>query len=299
MLGDEIFSKKIEQLEKRQDAMIRYASMTMERQLMKLIQDALTDQLRLDKDGNILSTEENLKILNKIDQVFIKFDSVYGSSMMQRIIEDFDIISQFNYDYFDIIRDVSKQRYDQYAKETDSWLRTSIGLDIKGIPTSSGYLDNLVNDKTLLDEVKHLTYNAVSGQIPLSEFTKGLQTKIEGGKDSDGYLSKYYRTYAYDKYQEYDRANNQIFANKLKLTNFIYTGGLIDDSREFCQDKNNEIFTIEEAKEWKNDATLLKTKAEKETGVLEGYNPIINMGRWRCRHTARFISDAMAKELKK
>lgn len=178
MIGDDIFRKKIEDLERRQDKMLNYVSTVMERQLLKLITDALNKSLKTDEDGNVLSTEENLRILEKIDQVFSRFDKVYGGSMLSRIVEDFNTISAYNYDYFDLLKTMPAERYKKYAQEVDSWLKTSIGLNKKGVPVSGGYLDNLVNDKTLRDEIKTLTYNAVSAQIPLSEFTEGIHTKL-------------------------------------------------------------------------------------------------------------------------
>lgn len=299
MIGDDIFRKKVADLERRQDKMLNYVSTVMERQLLKLITDALNKSLKTDEEGNVLSTEENLRILEKIDQVFSRFDKVYGGSMLSRIVDDFNTISAYNYDYFDLLKSMPADRYKKYASEVDSWLKTSIGLNKKGVPVSGGYLDNLVNDKTLRDEIKTLTYNAVSSQMPLSEFTEGIYTKLTTTPDADGWLTRYYRAYAYDKYQEYDRANNKVFANKLGLTDFIYAGGLIDDSREFCKERNNKVFTLEEAQKWKDDPDLPKSKAERESGTLEGYVPELNMGRWRCRHVARFVSKEMASEFRK
>lgn len=299
MEGDSIFKEKLKQLEARQDKMLGYVTFTMEKQLLKAITDAMFETIET-KDGMILNTQANLRIMAALDRVFNKFDKVYGGSLMNKIIEDFDVISKYNYDYFELFSGkgkAAKDRYAGYARQVDSWLRVSIGLDEKGKPTQKGYLDNLVNDPTLRDEIKTMTYDAVSGQLPIGEFTKGLQTKIEGSGDAEGWLTKYYRAYAYDKYQEYDRANNLVFAKKLKLKYFIYAGGLIDDSREFCQERNNKVFSTEEAETWKDDPTLPRTKAEKESGTLEGYVPELNMGRWNCRHVARWVSEAAAREL--
>lgn len=299
MSGDQIFKEKLKQLHERQDKMIGYVSMTMEKQLLKAITDAMLSNLST-KDGIIEGNTANLEILYAIDRVFDKFDKVYGGSLMNRLIDDFGVISRYNYDYFEMFSMESKsavKRYKAINTEVDTWLRASIGLDKKGVPTSNGYLDNLVNNKDLRDEIKTMTYDAVSGQLPIAEFTRGLQTKIQGSEDADGWLTKYYRAYAYDKYAEYDRANNLAFANKLKLKWFIYAGGLIDDSREFCEKRNNILFTTQEAQSWKDDPTLPRTKAERESGNLEGYVPELNMGRWNCRHVVRWISEGLAKTL--
>lgn len=299
MTQEQIFKEKVKQLEARQDRMLKYVSVTMERQLLKAITDSMIKNLDT-KDGVIADTKSNLEMLYAIDRVFDKFDKIYGGSLMNRIVDDFGTIAKYNYDYFELFaieNKSAKARYKLIAKDVDSWLRVSIGIDKKGNPTANGYLDQLVNNKDLRNSIKSMTYDAVSGQLPLAEFTKGLQTKIVGAEDADGWLTKYYRTYAYDRYQEYDRANSLVFAKKLKLKYFIYAGGLIDDSREFCEERNNKVFSTDDTKTWKDDPTLPKTKAERESGNLEGYVPELELGRWNCRHMTRWISEDLAKEL--
>ncbi|HNR55534.1 MAG TPA: hypothetical protein PKJ19_10215, partial [Flavobacteriales bacterium] len=103
----------------------------------------------------------------------------------------------------------------------------------------------------------------------------------------------------FDTYQYLDRASSDAYATKLGLDAFIYAGGLIETSRDFCIKRNGKVFSRKEAeREWPKDPTLPRTKKERESGVLVGYDPLRDMGRWNCRHRIRFISDALAEQLR-
>ena len=49
---------------------------------------------------------------------------------------------------------------------------------------------------------------------------------------------------------------------------------------------------------WKNDPTLPRKTSERDSGTLVGYDPLVDMGRWNCRHRTRFISRELAQELR-
>lgn len=65
----------------------------------------------------------------------------------------------------------------------------------------------------------------------------------------------------------------------------IYQGGLIQDSRQFCKERNNKVFTKAEIESWK--------ELEWE-GKPENYDPFINVGGTGCRHTLDWISIELA-----
>ena len=47
--------------------------------------------------------------------------------------------------------------------------------------------------------------------------------------------------------QQYDAAYNSKLADEFDMNYFVYQGGLIDDSRDFCAAHNNKVWTREEA----------------------------------------------------
>ena len=94
-----------------------------------------------------------------------------------------------------------------------------------------------------------------------------------------------------------DRQASDDYGTALKFKWFSYEGGLIETSRKFFIDRDGQVFNTVEIERWRKDPTLPKTTKERESGVIVNYTPWIDMGRWNCRHRARWISEQMARRL--
>ncbi len=105
-------------------------------------------------------------------------------------------------------------------------------------------------------------------------------------------LQRYLRQYAYDSFNNVFEAGNNLAAQALGLEYFIYEGTVIDTTRPFCAKKAGKVFSTEEAKEWVNDADLIDKKTR------GSYRPLIERGRYNCRHQIRYISDTLAFTLR-
>ena len=103
-------------------------------------------------------------------------------------------------------------------------------------------------------------------------------------KGDDAVLQRYYRTFVHDTFGQVIRIADLKMANELGLEHFIYAGGLIETSRHFCVKKNDKVFHKSEANKWKNDPDL----PGKESN--QSYNPLIDLGRWNCRHHLIWVS---------
>lgn len=129
---------------------------------------------------------------------------------------------------------------------------------------------------------------SISSNPSLKDYTNGLEGLIVGNKNTAGVLQKYYRQYAYDSYSQVSEISNREFANALDLKYFIYEGSIIDTTRAFCASKAGKVFSIEEAlTEWPKDKNLL---GDRSTYIA----PLIERGRWNCRHMIRYIPDELA-----
>ena len=116
-----------------------------------------------------------------------------------------------------------------------------------------------------------------------------------GSAEVNGVMERYFKGYVLDAHQQFDRGINKEYGNRLKLDTFVYQGGLIETSRDFCRKRDNKVFTEEEAAKWVNDADLPRTAKERSSGVVTDYNPLEDLGRWNCRHRTRYISRALAR----
>jgi hypothetical protein len=171
------------------------------------------------------------------------------------------------------------------------YISERIGISEKGNILKGSYLDSLSQNPEVRRELKNYVINSVAGQKNYAEYLRGMKELIVGNDQVEGTLQRYYRQFAYDTYNQVDSAINKNFADSLGLTHFIYTGSLIKNSREFCIKRAGKVFSIEETKDWKDDPDLPGKSNE-------DYNPLIDRGRWNCRHSIRYISQELACEMR-
>lgn len=292
----EIIKEKEDFLIKRQDKLLEGAS-EMEKKLFQAILNKFIEKLVV--DNGVISTKDNnlIELTAALDKIFDEFKKEI-KSVSNQVQSDLTKVMKYNGQYYSFF-DTNGKRYSDIQNSVYDVMKSRIGINEKGGYVKGGFLDQLIQETPLRSEIKNATLKAVTGGVKLSDFIDSTRVQVMGSDNVDGSLVKYYKGFAYDTYQQFDRSTNQQFADKLDLSTFVYTGGLIDDSREFCKDKNRKVFTIEEAqRDWPNDPKLLKTKAEKEEGVVSNYSPLIDLGRWNCRHTLRFISKEQALKLR-
>lgn len=72
------------------------------------------------------------------------------------------------------------------------------------------------------------------------------------------------------------------FAKQQGYNKFLYVGGLVDESRDFCIERAGHEFTIEEGESW-NDMWW--------KGKIEGVDFFVQIGGYNCGHYLEFIKD--------
>ena len=111
-----------------------------------------------------------------------------------------------------------------------------------------------------------------------------------GADLNGGFINQYYKGFAGTLLNDIDRNNNLIYADKLQLNYFYYSGGLILSSRPFCLDKNGKIFHRDQADKWKEDKRIIKMYGKD----IKNYVPLRDFGGPNCLHGADFVTDDMA-----
>ena len=124
-----------------------------------------------------------------------------------------------------------------------------------------------------------------------------LKDKITGSKEYTGGLERQFQRYAYDLYQQYDRSYSDSLAEEFDFNYFIYQGGLVTDSREFCVEHNGKVYSREEAEEWPTWKSPTTGDTPSYLGY-PGYDPLTDFGGYNCRHFPGWISDELAKEMR-
>ena len=153
---------------------------------------------------------------------------------------------------------------------------------------SSTTAKTVINLEQVFADVKQRSIALMSrpGGISLKELRKELETVIVDKK----IMSRYYGRWTHDIYSQYQRIATNEVRKKLGLRFAIYQGGLIEASRDFCEERNGKVFHEDEISSWAN----LDWEGKPEVG----YNPIADLGGYNCRHRLDWISDELAFRLR-
>ncbi len=110
--------------------------------------------------------------------------------------------------------------------------------------------------------------------------TEDFKTAVDELKQSYGStvtganLAVYSSQIVQDALMGFDGQFAKVRADELGLTSYVYFGSIIRDSRDFCVEHANKIFTEEEARQlWQNDWQ-----------GKSGSDPFIDRGGYNCRH---------------
>lgn len=261
-----------------------------ERELLRMLLRDVLPKLDVAPDGKIKSTARNIARLNLIDDVMRRFAGDQAKDLTGALASELLEVAGMNAEYY-ILAGFDKAKVDAIAADTRI-VRAIIGIDDAGNAIPDGYLARLTKSDEIRGKIRDYMVRAMASQTPPKEIADGLKGLVEGSKEEDGVIRGYWRQYAYDSYNQVREVSNLHVANELKLNAFVYMGGIIKASRPFCVKKNRKVFTRAEANEWRSDPDLI------DKATARAYNPLIERGRYNCRHFLMWISDERAKELR-
>lgn len=252
-----------------------------EKGLLKQTIEQFMDRLELTGDGKVKNTLFNKRLLANIDTVFTKFGKSDGVEIAKTIASGVQSVVNFAGTYYSNFTTKAKllEIKPSVKETTAAWL----GLGEKGGVTKNGYLDTIIQNTTVKNTIKDFALRTVVGQQGWMEAKKQLSEIVVGAGDKAGAMKKYYRNFVYDTYSQVDRATGQIYAEKLGFEFYIYEGGLIKGSRQFCRERNGKVFHKSEIAEF-----------DPEEAKQPGYNPFTDLGGYGCRHHLNGIPASLA-----
>jgi hypothetical protein len=275
----------------------------------KLFEQTIADLVpMLDvKDGLIQDTANNYQVISQIDKIYNDFNKIVISETVPQIIKGIDLIATASNNYFNIAMggDIPV-RFDKILEGTKKLIDLRLGIS-GGNPVRGGNLLSILKETGATD-FKQLVSKAVTSQMRTKDFITAVKEKLVGGEKKYGSLQRQVQRFAYDIYQQYDAAYNVKLAEELGLTWFIYQGGLVEDSRDFCREHNNHVYSIEESEYWKTwtpaDAVFITEFDQKDLNKVPsyldypGYDPLVDRGGYNCRHSLGFLSEGLAKKMR-
>lgn len=138
---------------------------------------------------------------------------------------------------------------------------------------------------------RSFTVGLIQQGLSIADIKTGLSGLVLGDANKLGIVDNYnfVKLRINDTFAEYDRRVSDQYATQLQLNYFIYNGGEIKTTRDFCEERNNNVYTREEALEW----NTLDWQGKKP-----GHNVLNDAGGYNCRHYLDWISYELAKQLR-
>lgn len=274
-----------------------------------LTQDILSDFVdQLDvQNGQIANSQENIQKVALLEKVFRRFEEQDGIRIINAFVADLSEIVKLGKGYYtELIPDQVK------GADIDRIINQKLGLtwqEGKWSPKQDGYVHALMTSPTIRTEIKKLSYNNIIGKAGPKALRETIKGYIEGIGEKKGAHYKFYETYAFDTYSEIDRLNSKLHADRLKLRYFLFNGGIIADSRIFCVEHSGKCWSTEEAEKWRDLIGKYRMVPGKRKALIKApigpivedastYNPLVHLGGIKCRHSADYVSDEIALELR-
>ena len=255
---------------------------------MKRVIEKLVDNLDI-KNGVIESSAKNIRLTHTIDKIVDDFNRQVNSTLLRGYVSDIKKGGEKNRQFFGEFDESKGLNFKKITNEVNDTTLGRLGIDDKGKLIKGGFIDDFSkNNKTRL-KLKEMTTNAISSRVSLKEFKSNINEFITRGGSRTGVLSSEYNTFIYDTFAQIDRIQTGLYADALGLKAFRYAGGTIKTTRLFCCQRNNLIFTTDEAKRW----TSLSFQ-----GKSVPYDPLRDLGGYNCRHYKQFMSNPRAARLR-
>lgn len=152
------------------------------------------------------------------------------------------------------------------------------------------YLAAIVNTTDLATKVGRAMQGALQGGQTLNQIQTRLRTIITGSRTAPGEIEKHFTRVTGDFMANYDRSVAEEYANELGLNYSVFAGTLEDDSRPFCINRVNRVYSRAEWASW---------NARNWTGKNRTIPVEIACGGYNCRHKRNYVSDGVADAIAK
>jgi len=281
----ELIKKRIEESEKAQkdtEALVKALQVVGYAAIIDWVIQSLDTE-----GGNIKYTSSNLGKVSALYGVMAGSQKSYIETVLKRVLGWASKIFGANDKYFSEFSPTETLSEKARRMTLQKW-----GYDTASkVLIQGGYFEYLFDNEETAKRTARLVNQAIIQQTPLKEFQKMFKGVFVGGKGTGGLLERHWKTVSFDLYQRIDRTANLVYADELGLNYAVYSGTLEEDSRPFCIARVNKVFSREEMLNWKELNWAGKPKI--------GYDPFTDVGGHNCRHHLSWISDSLAKILKK
>jgi hypothetical protein len=229
------------------------------------------------QDGYIKQNAANRLILREAQAEFdfIISNSEYQSSL-EKHLKSIPKINELNTLYF--------QTIESAFTPNKNFIKSLQSQTIKNV--NALILQDGIRSQIKIPLNQILEQNVSTGGT-FTGMLKQVSDFVKGNEDVEGRLLRYTKTYLNDILFQYARSFQQSVTADLKLEWYLYAGGLIRDSREFCQERTGKFFNQKEIESWAKLSWKGKDPLTTESSIF------IVCGGFNCRHELIPVSIAI------
>jgi len=216
-------------------------------------------------DGVIPLTDKNIAVITKVNDLMkaTLFASAYLIGLKD-FIKGFDTQAGLVNDIFSAQFDFSeKSLYKSVLKQSQK--------------STLQFLDEDAIGKAVFEPLQNNLLTNIYNGGKYSDMVTSIKDFILGDSNLDPKLTSYASRYARDSMAIFDNTYTQIIANDIGVEYWEYSGGTLEDSREFCLQRVDRVYTTEEIRKWADKEWKGKnpaTNAETIFAYRGGYNCI-------------------------
>jgi hypothetical protein len=268
----DLIRQKLDRLESVPDALVSATEKAQKALLQRALE--LLDKLET-KDGNLALTSKNLAqrevILTELLKVLMEGDYI---DAVTEFAKEIGVQVEITNNYLE-------------AEFKSTFTEETIYKDILRASQKQAlsYFDEDAVAKVLIQPLREQLTASMTSGASMPQMIKSLTAYIQGNYEIDGALLRHVKQVSYDAFAVTDRQYTEVVARALDVEFYLYQGGLISDSREFCTQHNGKYYHRKEieamaAKEWQG-----KRKGTNTNTIM------VYAGGYQCRHSWLPVSE--------
>jgi len=232
-------------------------------QLVGILKD-----LELDSDGYIKQNASNRKVLREADK---NINELFSSDQYTSAINN----------YVAIVPKIDLQNVRYFRAIDDTFTPNKLflkNLQADTIATIEKYVLRDGLQSQVIEPLSQILNQNVNSGGKFVGFMEQVKTYILGNDQVEGRAMSYTRTYLRDSLFTYSRTFQQSITNDLGLEFYLYSGGLIDKSRPFCQERAGNYYSHKEIEAMASIDWQGKKQGTTESSIF------LFAGGWNCAH---------------
>lgn len=239
------------------------------------------------KDGQFVISKQNIKTIEKIND---------------------DLKKVFlNDEYLKSVKEFAKE-FDAQAELNNKVIKAGLG-EIETPAASLLYIETakrgsvaaLLNASEFTAPVYSILETAVINGASLKETINNIRTFAEGNDKVDSKVLSYVKQISNDSFAVADRSYTSIISDYLGNDWFYYSGGEIDTTRCFCDERVGKYFHYKEIESWGRGENLgdCNIGGGRWGGMIAGTNESTiysYLGGYNCMHSLIPVSEAIVSD---